>query len=460
MAALVPGLDTVAVRARAKTATLVLAAAAVTFLGAKGDLGRPADLVLVAGAVLAAVAAIRWPDHAASLALALVVFVPIYWAQPMPGLPVAATPATVTGIALLPAALLCRQRIRLTFLDAAVALFFVLTMASIGANVEGKVASLAELFGRSILPYIVFRVLAARPGGPRRLALAAVTAALPLAVLGIRESNGDGNPFFTAVRPGLEAGQWIRSQVRFGHIRAEASFGQAIAFSLFLAIALLLVLGLSWRARRGGGRVVLVASAAVLVAALFATGSRGGIVSLAVGALLWAATLRTGRRGLVVLALLVGAALVLTPAGSQVAQLRSSVSDSGEAGEAARYRLEIAHIVTDPKSFSMLGLETPPGLGAVNGAKELLGLRTIDSQYAVVYVTNGVVGLAAFTLVALTLLAVTMRRRLDALARAWAAAAAATAVALTTVALFTQMLSLFWIAVAVTAAVTSQPDDA
>jgi hypothetical protein len=459
MAALVPGLDDGVLRTRVTTATLVVGAAAVAFLGAKGDLGRPADVVLIAGAVFAAVAAIRWPDAAAGLGLALVVAVPIYWAQPLPGIPVAATPATVTGIVLLPAALLARERIRLTFLDGVVALFFLLTTASIGANVEGKLASIGELVGRSILPYVVFRILASRPGGPRRLAIAVATAALPLAVLGIRESNGAGNPFFTAVRPGIEAAQWIRSQVRFGHVRAEASFGQAIAFSLFLAIALLLVLGLSWRAR-GGGRVALVATAAVLVTALFATGSRGGIVSLVVGGLLWAATLRTGRRGLVVVALLVGAGLVLTPAGAQVAQLRSSVSDSGEAGEAARYRLEIAHIVTDPKSFSVLGLESPPGLGAVNGAKELLSLRTIDSQYAVVYVTNGVVGLAAFTLVALTLLAVTVRRRLDAMARAWAAAAAATAVALTTVALFTQMLSLFWIAVAVTAAVASQPDDA
>ena len=459
MAAL-PGLDTRAARTAATTGLVVGAGVLLAFVGAKGELGRPADLVLAVVAVFAAAAAVRWPDTAAWAALALVVVVPTYWAQPLPVLPLAATPAAVTGVLLLPAAIGARDRVRVTFLDGFVALYFLAAIASIGANVDGKVAALGDLAARSVVPYLAFRLLSSRPGGPRRLAIAVVAAAVPLAVIGIGESNGDGNPFFTLVRPGFEAGQWIRSQVRFGHIRAESSFGHAIAFSLFLAIVVLLVLGLAWQTRSTRARVLLGGTGVVFVTALLATGSRGGVVSLAVGALLWAATLRGGRRGLLVVAAVVALILVLTPAGAQVAQLRASVSDSGEAGEAARYRLEIAHIITDPHSFSLLGLETPPGLGAVNGAKELLGLRTIDSQYAVVYVTNGIVGLAAFALIGISVLVMTLRRRLDPLARAWTAGAAATAIALTTVALFTQMLTLFWIAVAVAATVASQPEDA
>jgi hypothetical protein len=306
----------------------------------------------------------------------------------------------------------------------------------------------------------VFRLLAARDGAPNRLAITLVAVAAPLALLGVRESEGGGNPFFTLVRPGFEASRWLRSQTRFGHIRAEAGFGHAIAFGLFLAIALLLVLGLTWQRTRST-RVLLGIVGCVLVAAMFATGSRGGQLSIVVGTCLWAVTLRGKRTGLLVLGAVVALGLVVTPAGEKVAQLRNSVSDSGEAGEAVQYRLEVARVVSDPRVFSLLGAEVPSSsdLGPVNAAKEEVGLRTIDSQYAVVYLTTGIAGLLAFCAVELLLLASVVRRRLDPVERAWAAAAASTGVALLSVALFTQMLSLFWICVAITAAVGSRAAD-
>lgn len=452
------GITTIGVRERATVPVVVVAAAGVAFLAGRGDLGRPAEILAALLAVFVAVAATRAPLPAACIGLGLVVAVPIYWAQPLPVLPLASTAGAVTGVLLFPAATTAWARLHLTLLDGLVVLYFLISIASIGANVEGQTAAIADLLARSVLPYVVFRLLATLDGAPTRLAATLVGVAVPLAVIGIQEGNGNGNPFFTLVRPGFEAGQWVRSQVRFGEVRAESSFGHAIAFGLFLAIALVLLLGLAWKAN-GRGRFVLLLASGVLVAALLATVSRGGVLSVGVGALLWGVALRGRRTGLLVVAAVVAAGLLLTPAGDELARLRDSVSDAGEAGDAARYRLEIARIATDSDTFSILGQEAPPGLGVVAGAKELLGLRTIDSQYALVYVTNGAVGLASFVAIALAAIAIALRRRLDPVERAWAAATAATAIALTSVALFTQMLTLFWIAVAVTAAVASRVDD-
>ena len=460
MAALIQALDRDELRARAVTPLVVFAGMAICFLAAHGDLGRPAVILAAVVGSFTAAAAVRYPDAAACVAFALVIVVPTYWAQPLPSVQVASTAATVTGALLLPAAMASRDRVRLSLLDGLVAMYFLLAIASIGANVTGVVASVADLAGRAIVPYVVFRILASREGASRRLASTLVAAAVPLALIGLRESAGNGNPFFTLVRPGFEASRWLRSQVRFGEIRAESSFGHAIAFSLFLAIALLLVLGLSWRLG-AMSRVVLAASGCLIVAALFATGSRGGVLSVIVGVLVWAVSLRGRRTGLLVLAAVVTLGLVVTPAGDQLAQLRDSLSDSSEAGQAAQYRLEVAKVVSDPDVFSLLGKESPADsdLGPVNAAKEQIGLRTIDSQYAVIYITTGVAGLMAFVAIELALFVTVLRRKLDPLERAWAAAAAATGVALVSVALFTQMLSLFWICVAITAADGSRATD-
>jgi hypothetical protein len=450
MAALV-SVDTTLLRRRVIELAVVVFGAVLAFAASRGDLGRPVVWLAALVAVALAALAVRYPVPAACTALAAVLVVPIYWAQPLPMLPLAATPAALTGVLLLPAAIAARDRLRFTLLDGLVLIYFALAAASIGANVDGTAAALADLAARTVVPYVAFRLLATHVDAVPRLAVALVASGAVLAIVGIREADGNGNPFFTLVRSGFEGGQWVRSQVRFGAVRAEASFGHAIAFSLFLAVALLLVLGLAWRVR-GGRRVALLAVAAVLGSALLATGSRGGVVSLVIGALLWAVTLRGKRSGLLVVAGVVAGVLLLTPAGDQVVRLRDSVTATGEAGDAARYRLEIARIATDDRMFSVLGQEAPPDLGVVAAAKEQLGLRTIDSQYALVYVTSGVAGLAAFAAIGLALLGVTLRRRLDPVERAWAAGTAATAVALLSVALFTQMLTLYWIAIAVTAA--------
>lgn len=427
---------------------VLLAGAAVAFLGGRGDLLRPRlFLALVVGGALAAVA-VRRPDVAGPVGLGVVLVVPVYWAQPLPGVAVAGTASLLVSLALLPAAWRERHAVRLHALDALVALHFGVTVVSLAVNASGKGAAIGSLVARAALPYVVFRLLSTRPGAGRRLAIGLAAAAVPLAIIGIREAGGTENPFFTLVRAGVEH-QWVRSQVRFGEVRAEASFGHAIAFSLFLAVALLLLLGLAWQRR--GHRLLLVALAAPLGAALLATGSRGGLVCLVVGFGLWALGLRERRGGLLVVGWIVLAALLLTPAGGQLTRLQRSITDSGEAGEAARYRLEIASLLVDGDNFTVLGQEAPPGLGVVSAAEQRLGIRTIDSQYAVVYVTYGLFALASFVALAVALVRSSLRRHLQPIDRAWAAATAAVAIALSTVALFTQMQSLFWIAVALTA---------
>jgi hypothetical protein len=458
MAALVTAISGEELRARVVAPAVVVVAGAATFLIASGRLAGPSTVLAALAGLFAAAAAARRPAAATCAALALVIVVPTYWAQPLPYVSLAGTAAALTGAVLVPAAFARRAQLHLTVLDGLVALYFLSALAAAGANVDNETAAIADLLARVVIPYAVFRVLASGDGMPRRLAITTVAVAVPLAFVGVREAGGAGNPFFTLVRPGFEASQWLRSQVRFGEIRAESAFGHAITFSLFLAIALVLVLGLAWTTR-GGVRVVLVGVAALAGAALLATISRGGFLSVVVGVAVWAAALRGRRAGLVVVIGVVAAALVLTPAGDEISQLVRSLSDSTEAGDAVRYRLEIAQIVTDPDSFSVLGQEATSNLGVVNAAKELLGLRTIDSQYAVVYVTSGLLGLVLFAAVTIGVIAVVLRRRLDPLERAWAAATAGTSIALGTVALFTQMLSLYWIAVAITAAVASRARD-
>lgn len=67
----------------------------MAFVGARGEIGRPAHL----------------------LALVLAVVVPVYWAQPLPIVPVVGTAAALTGALLLPAAIGSVDHMRLGVVD-------------------------------------------------------------------------------------------------------------------------------------------------------------------------------------------------------------------------------------------------------------------------------------------------------------------------------------------------------
>jgi hypothetical protein len=72
------------------------------------------------------------------------------------------------------------------------------------------------------------------------------------------------------------------------------------------------------------------------------------------------------------------------------------------------------------------------------------GLRSIDSEFALEYLSGGLLVLLAFALVVLGVVRVAVRRGLSPVERAWAVGMVATSANLLTVALLTQQAELFW----------------
>jgi hypothetical protein len=166
---------------------------------------------------------------------------------------------------------------------------------------------------------------------------------------------------------------------------------------------------------------------------------------------------RVDVRRLAVLVVLVLGVSATTGVLSTVSDLRSSsaTADSREA-LSAQYRFKILDVATDPAEFSLLGKQADldPGASGITAATEgRTGLKSIDSEFAVVYLSAGLLSVLAFLAVVLLLLRGVARRGLGLVERGWVIAAAAVAMGGTTVALLTQQGELWWLAVGVVAAV-------
>jgi hypothetical protein len=418
-------------------------------------LGPVVLLAALLGA-LAAVVAYRYPTRAVLVATAVVTVVPFYDGRYVIGA-VGLSPVGAACLVLAPAAFDARRRVRLGSVDVAVASLVFLRCASAAVNAARPLGAALNVLLSSALPYAVFRCLTVSADMPRRLAGAVVTAAVPLAAIGVAERNGFPNPFFTLVRPELEAAQWARPEVRSGGVRAEASFGSPIAFGMFLALAFLLAVVLALSVHALLPRVLLLAASGLLLLALTATLSRGPLlvaaVALAVWLLMHALRVDTVRVG--VLALVVGAFVVATPVLGTLQNLqRASTGDTAEA-RSAEYRFQVLDVVRDPAQFSLLG--KPAVGGPVSQAVgSRTGLKSIDSEFAVVHLTYGVLALLAFVAVGLLVVRTAFTRGLGAVDSAWAVGLAVSFVNLLTVALLTQYEELFWGFTAVVAGIAQR----
>jgi hypothetical protein len=435
-----------------------------TALGAAGVLlvvllqPRLALLVGIAGvaAAFAAVLAQR-PRVAVAVAVAAVAIVPTY-AVPS-GVPLLVRfPVGLAAIVLVPAALARADQVRVLALDLAVAAYALVQLVAFGVTYGVVIGPGTTLVARVVLPYAVCRCLGLVPGVRRAATTAWLAAAVALALFALRERAVTGNAFFRLARPGLQATQWARQELRFGDVRAEASFGHPIALGLFLALAVVLLAGIVWTERgRGRGSLVAAAGAAVALAiGLVSTLSRGPLLVAGGGLLLWAAfSIRKVRALPVYLALVfVTLVVVLTPVGATVSRLvAASTGDTAEAAS-ADYRVRVASVLFDPHQFSMLGKESEIGSSAVSeSVSARTGVKSYDNEYSRLYVTTGALGLLTFVAVAGLVLRTALRRRLDPLDRAWAVGVAVTLIGLVSVALLTQHADLVWMAIGLVAAI-------
>lgn len=415
---------------------------------------RSAVPVAVAGvAALAYFARIHtsWALLAATIAIAIV---PVYWAREI-GFGIATTPTLFVGIILAPVAIGSVRRWRVVPLDIIFGCLAATFVASGFLNFAiGRGIAVGVLTGM-VLPFATFRILTV-PGAHRHVVACGIAAAgSVLAIVAMRERMGIPNPFFTLIEPGHQL-MWARPQYRFGEVRAEGSFGHAIPFGLFLSLATILALSLAVRVRSSLGQLILVAAAIVTAIGLIFTLSRGPIAVLLFSLAAW--TIFGGRSigwAKALRAITVGAfVLLVSPAGSLLADLQSSASGSGEAATSARFRLDLFELVSDPRQFSLVGRAVDPSATGVSAAvSRRVGFESLDNEFVRVYVIHGLLGLAALIGVVISTGQVALRRGLDILDRAWAMSTLGVALGLGAVALLTQQATFFWIGIAVTASV-------
>jgi hypothetical protein len=436
------------------TRTLVVGGGALFALAAAAGKLRvgPARIAEALAIVFLAALAARRPVAATAIGLATVCCVPIYWASPVAGLPVVPTAAVVVTLVLAPAALAAAQRVRLHAADVAFIAFVALLLASnlltLGLHYRPLIGILVTVAG----PYAVLRCLAT----DRRIRLSAAVgisaAAVVLAAVAIGERITGDNVFFHLVTPRYLASLWAHPELRFGATRAEASFGQPIAFGMFCGVAVVVALGLSRRSSRP--LPALLASGAAMVGLLLSL-SRGPLIAAALGVVLWLLARRRSltRRDFALVALVLAAMVAVPAARSTIANLGSSTfSDTAEA-ESATYRLGLLQLAQKPEQFSVLGHSRTDVTGLPSDAvSERIAAGSIDSQYVLIYLRYGVLTLLAFLLVGLLQFRMLGRAGDDPLDLAWVASGALLMIGLLSVALITQAETLTYLVLGVSAA--------
>jgi hypothetical protein len=410
-------------------------------------------LLAVLTVVILAYVARRHVAAATAVGLVVIAAVPVYAGRYVGGTQFGVTPALVVAIVLAPSALQYLPSARLVPMDVAVAIFCLLRVASTFLNLSNRLGAALGPALYVAMPYLVFRLLTLRTGIPRVMTRAVVVAGAAAGLFAILEHSGLGNVFFRLPSNGYQYQAFAQEQLRFGEVRAEASFGHSIALGMFLALALVLAVALAVETRQVLARAALAAAAGLMLVGTLDTLSRGAILMLAVGVAMWF-FLESRRLQLsTVLGVLVaGTALVLlTPVSSTVSQLVSS--SQGDTNEAAstQHRVAILDLVRDPGEFSLLGQRTT-GVGSVTDQVEArTGLGSFDNAFALVYLANGLLAVLAFLAVGVIAFATLGSGGLTNLERAWVAGLCAATLNLFTVNLLTQFSDFYWVAAAISA---------
>lgn len=446
-----------AVPSRSRALALLLAGLvplAVLVVGAGRTPVQPAVAVLLPGYALAALAVRRHPRAGVVIGTAFAIATPIYYGRYAIGT-LAITPVITAALLLLPLALSRRHLVRLGALDLAVGVFVLLRVVSLLLNYATGVGAVGGLLLGVALPYVVLRLLTAR-ADPALLAGVVVAAGAALSVVAIGERTGQGNPFFTWL-PATYQPELAHPSLRLGVVRAEGSFGDPIGFGMFLALALVLGVCLAVTGRTASRRVACLAADGLILYGLTATQSRGALLVAVVGITGWLVlTRRLAVLRLGVLVAAVAVVAVTTPALNTVLALADSSTGDTRESRSASYRLEILDVVRDPNTYSLLGQRTEDTGGVTLSVSSRVGLKSLDSEFALLYFASGVLGALAFTAIVVLVLRVGAMRGLHPLERAWVVGVGASYLNLLTVALFTQEAGLLWGWTALTASVAQR----
>jgi O-antigen ligase len=441
-------------RAASTRGTALWLAPLVTFALASGWLVDPTLALGIVAVVATSMLAAKRLDIAAPVAVALIALVPVYWGRALGGFGLAVIPVTVAAVVLLPGAIEHVRGVRIVGLDIAVGIYLLLRGLAFLLNYSTGAGAAAGFITRVAAAYLLGRLLALLPGLRHRMAAALVLAGGALAIAARFELSRGDNFFFSLMHPSFQA-TWARPELRFKTLRVEASFGHPIAFGMFLALVVVLSLALAVSpSRRGPAWLYFLISGLALVA-LLDTLSRGPLLIAAVALVIW--VLREHRQvtpsRTIIAAVGLAALLIFSPAILIVNALWASSSGDTREARSATYRIEVASLITDPNQFSLLGQQTVEEGGVTTATSSRVGLKSLDNEYALIFVTGGALSLAAFLVIVLMVWRVVLAPGLDAVDRAWMSALGVSMLGLATVALLTQFSDLFWMSVGIAASI-------
>lgn len=165
--------------------------------------------------------------------------------------------------------------VRLTVVDAAVAMFIITAVAMFALKMTSLSATVIALL-EWMLPFIWGRLVLARLGRDFVTSVIATVATIA-AVLALIEFATATNVFllFPALSPSLFA-EWGTLQIRAGMLRAEGAWGHSIALGAALAMSAPFVMAVRWPVS------IRLAALGVLIGASLVTFSRIGLLTLAI----------------------------------------------------------------------------------------------------------------------------------------------------------------------------------
>ncbi|MDQ6606421.1 MAG: hypothetical protein M3Z06_07735, partial [Actinomycetota bacterium] len=307
--------------------------------------------------------------------------------------------------------------------------------------------------------YIGGRMIASSRPLKETLAKTVVFASTALTPFAIAEAVGLGNPFWN-LGSGGPAAVWGHSDLRAGEsFRVETAWGHPIAYSMFVAVAIVFALVLLGAARSRRERLLYTGCIAALLLDEVLTLSRAGWVTLGVAVLLMAAGRRRGgagriaRRAIVagviaVLALAVAFPSVASVPLSLVGLQSDATSTNNQAlSSTASYRTGLYSAAIRGGVGSLFGNKTSKLSGSV-----AIGASSIDSEYLLLLDQWGEVVTIGFLLIVGGLAIRSLSDQEDEWTNAFTVSGVGCAVALASVALITQQEYLIWLLIGLSAA--------
>ncbi len=412
--------------AQSKGGRFILVALAGTVIGVAVALGFaiPAMAVALVIAFLATTSPLVHPERAFIVLVLLLALVPVY-ASPQIGhillMPAAGAAWILAGVLMWRCLVLDGYWFRATAVDVAVGVFALFMAVSATLSPQENVSSYLELVFSWGGIYVAARLLLRETHRPTFLvatSFALVTALLaPVAIL---ETAGRSNPFFAFQFDPVQSAAWAKEAGRLGQMRAEASFGHPIALSMFAATSALLSLAMAINTAQPRSRLVWFGLAILAVGVQTLTLSRTGWVMLTLGVVVLSLTTASGaaRRRLIATILValtvVTATLFVSTSSSQLQLLSGSgigagadmTAGSAEVANSGAGRTALLNRALQPGVLQAWGSPVNRITPAVSNPTD-----STDNEYVLLAEEWGLIPLAAFVLVGLTLMPLILRSR-------------------------------------------------